>query len=177
MITSAPWVQYPEVGDDSSKKWSLRAPNRSDGDDIYRLIAECPPLDMNSAYCNFLQSAHFSRTCILAEHNSEIAGFISGYQKPDEPNVLFVWQVAVASAFRGKGLAFSMLEALMNREGLENLTAVETTITKENEASWALFKKLDSLHGNLSEVTTFLDEQSHFNGKHDTEYLYRISLK
>ncbi|MCQ1060676.1 diaminobutyrate acetyltransferase [Photobacterium sp. ZSDE20] len=177
MITSAPWMPHSDVGEDSSPKWNFREPNRNDGDDVYRLIANCPPLDMNSSYCNFLQSTHFSKTCILAEKNSEIAGFISAYQKPDEQNVLFVWQVAVAPFYRGKGLAFVMLKALLGRKGLENITVVETTITKENEASWTLFQKLDLLHGKLGEVTTFLDEKDHFKDKHDTEYLYRIPLK
>ncbi|WP_045402868.1 diaminobutyrate acetyltransferase [Vibrio hyugaensis] len=176
MITSAPWVMYPEIGEDPSKKWIFREPEVSDGDNVYSLIADCPPLDMNSSYCNFLQSTHFSKTCILVEHKGELAGFISGYQKPDEPNVLFVWQVAVAPRFRGKGLAFQMLDNLLKREGLEGIDTVETTITKSNEASWALFKKLDAQNSNAGEVTTFLDEKDHFKGKYDTEYLYRIPL-
>lgn len=177
MITSAPWVMYPEIGQDPSQKWIFREPRAADGDEVYSLIADCPPLDMNSSYCNFLQSTHFSKTCILVEHKGKVAGFISGYQKPSEPSVLFVWQVAVAPHVRGKGLAFTMLEALLKRDGLENISAIETTITEDNAASWALFKKIDAKHGNFGEVTTFLDEMEHFKGKHDTEYLYRIPLK
>ncbi|MDV5170345.1 diaminobutyrate acetyltransferase [Photobacterium rosenbergii] len=177
MITSAPWMSSAGTIVDLGPEWTFREPSRHDGDDVYRLIADCPPLDMNSSYCNFLQSTHFSKTCMLVEHKGDIAGFISGYQKPDQSNVLFIWQVAVSPAFRGKGLAFDMLEALLKREGLRNITTIETTITKDNKASWALFKKLDALHGNFGEVTVFLDGQSHFKNKHDTEYLYRIPLK
>ncbi len=90
---------------------------------------------------------------------------------------MFIWQVAVAPRFRGNGLAFKMLKNILDREGLENVNAIETTITKANDASWALFKKLDAQNGNDGEVTTFLDEDKHFKGKHDTEYLYRIPLK
>ncbi|NOI34143.1 diaminobutyrate acetyltransferase, partial [Vibrio cyclitrophicus] len=63
MITSAPWVLCPEVIEKTSEEWSFREPKASDGNDIYRLISECPPLDTNSSYCNFLQSTHFSKTC------------------------------------------------------------------------------------------------------------------
>lgn len=135
-----------------------------------------PPLDVNSSYCNFLQSTHFGSTCILARYNGEIAGFISAYRKPDEPNTLFIWQVAVSPNYRGKGLAFSMLHELLGRDKLKTVTAIETTITEDNDASWALFKKLDIENGQCGEVSTFLDEQAHFKGKHDTEYLYRIPL-
>lgn len=176
MITSAPWVMYPDMGEDPRKKWTFLEPKAEDGDDIFSLISASPPLDVNSSYCNFLQSTHFSQTCIIARYKGDIAGFISGYRKPNDPNTLFVWQVAVSPRYRGKGLAFSMLYELLHREQLSTVTAIETTITEENAASWALFKKLDSQNGQRGEVSTFLDEQAHFKGKHDTEYLYRIPL-
>ncbi|WP_373951699.1 diaminobutyrate acetyltransferase [Vibrio pomeroyi] len=177
MITSAPWVLCPEVIEKTSEEWSFREPKASDGNGIYRLISECPPLDTNSSYCNFLQSTHFSKTCILVENKGELAGFISSYQKPSEPNVLFIWQVAVAPRFRGHSLAYKMLNSLLRREWLKSIEAIETTITKSNQASWALFKKLDAKNSSTGKVTTFLDENVHFKGLHDTEYLYRIPLK
>lgn len=177
MSTSAKQLMPSNIEKHPQATWHFREPSIDDGDDIFTLIANCPPLDTNSSYCNFLQSSHFSKTCILAEYNDTLAGFISAYRKPDEPHVLFVWQVAVAPHSRGKGLAFSMLDALVGRMLRHNVKVIETTITEDNEASWALFKKMDAAHGQQGVVTTFLDEQAHFKGKHDTEYLYRITLK
>lgn len=157
--------------------WVFRTPGIEDGIKIHRLIASCPPLDENSSYCNFLQSSHFNNTCILAEFDGKVAGFISGYRKPDAPNELFVWQVAVGKPFRGLGLAFQMLQELLLREQLQDITAVETTITASNQGSWSLFKKLDKANGHKGSVKIFLDEEKHFKGKHDTEYLFRIPLK
>ncbi|PMH26507.1 diaminobutyrate acetyltransferase [Vibrio sp. 10N.286.49.C2] len=176
MITAAPWVMYPEISEKPHKKWTFSEPTGQDGNDIFRLIAACPPLDVNSSYCNFLQSTHFSRTCILARTEGEIAGFISGYRKPDDLNTLFIWQVAVSPNYRGRGLAFSMIDALLNRNELAGVSAIETTITENNDASWALFKKIDKQHGQRGRVSTFLDEKIHFKGEHDTELLYRIPL-
>ena len=176
MITSAPWVLYPEIADNPPREWIFRQPNTTDGDDIYHLISQCPPLDVNSSYCNFLQSTHFSTTCVLAEKNGQIAGFISGYIKPNEPNVLFIWQVAVAEFARGQGLAYQMLQSLLNRDALQSVSAIETTITKHNKASWALFDKVAKQYQG-GKVSTFLDKTLHFKDKHDTEYLYRITLK
>ncbi|MCE4936506.1 diaminobutyrate acetyltransferase [Aliivibrio fischeri] len=177
MAIAAPRILCPDMDSDTTKKWIFREPLRTDGDDVYALITECPPLDINSSYCNFLQATHFSKTCVLAEKDSDLAGFISGYQKPDEPNTLFIWQVAVSPRYRGKGLAFSMLATLLERKNLLHIEFIETTITKENNASWSLFKKIDAQYGNQGQITTFLDKESHFKGKHDTEYLYRIPLK
>ena len=176
MITSAPWVMHPEILKQKPIQWIFRIPNIKDGDNIHQLIASCPPLDVNSSYCNFLQSSHFNQTCVLAECDGELAGFISGYLKPDNPAELFIWQVAVSPRYRGKGLAFQMLKELLMRDNLQHIESLETTITKSNEGSWALFKKMDRLQGNHGSVSTFLDEKDHFQGKHDTEYLYRIPV-
>lgn len=177
MIVSAPWVAYPEIREESEQYGSFSVPDADDGDDIFNLIAQCPPLDTNSSYCNFLQSTHFRQTCLIARYDGEISGFISGYLKPEDPTTLFVWQVAVSPKYRGKGLAHQMLQGLLSRESLQRVVAIETTITCDNAASWALFKKIDAQNGQEGSVSTFLDQTTHFKGKHDTEYLYRIPLK
>ena len=38
-------------------------------------------------------------------------------------------------------------------------------------------KKIDQENDQKGRVSTFLDHATHFKGKHDTEYLYRIPLK
>ncbi|WP_162064045.1 diaminobutyrate acetyltransferase [Vibrio taketomensis] len=177
MITSEPCLTSLDNEVSASQEWVFREPLTSDGDDVFSLIAICPPLDTNSSYCNFLQVTHFRGTCILVEHQGQLGGFISAYRKPQEPNVLFVWQVAVAPHCRGKGLALNMLNKLVGRDSLSDIKAIETTITKPNLASWSLFEKFDAIQGNNGSVGVFLDQDKHFIGKHDTEYLYRIPTK
>lgn len=101
-------------------------------------------------------------------------GFISGYRIPDRPTVLFVWQVVVSAKARGQGLAGRMLQALINAEACREVTHIETSITNDNEASWALFQKLaKSLNAPTGESVLF-DKDDHFGGQHDTEMLFRI---
>src|SRR3546814_20772399 len=63
-----------------------------------------PILDTNSLYCNLLQCTHFAETCVLAERDGEISGWISGYRLVHDPEAMFVWQVAVHERARGRGL-------------------------------------------------------------------------
>lgn len=157
--------------------WVFRPPHIDDGSDIHQLISSSAPLDENSSYCNFLQAVHFQKSCIIAQSKDQIAGFISAFLKPEARNELFIWQVAVSPQWRGHGLAFDMLKALLQRDNLKNIQAVETTITQKNDASWGLFKKIDAFYGNHGTVGVFLDKDTHFKGQKETEYLYRIPLK
>lgn len=124
-------------------------------------------------YCNLLQCSHFSSTSILAESEGDLCGFISGYYLPDQPDVLFVWQVAVAPECRGQGLAIRMLRALTERLRNE-VHFVHTSITDTNRASWKTFRRLArELEAPLSTRVMFARD-THFEGEHDTETLVCI---
>jgi L-2,4-diaminobutyric acid acetyltransferase len=141
---------------------------------INQLVAISPPLDTNSAYCNLLQCSHFADTSVIAKESDQCLGFVSGYLIPARPDTLFVWQVVVSEAARGRGLASQLLEQLLERPACQQVRYVETTITEDNAASWALFRKLaNHLTAELSEAVGF-DKETHFHGAHASEHLLRI---
>ncbi|MFU1477848.1 diaminobutyrate acetyltransferase [Roseovarius sp. C7] len=153
----------------------LRKPDATDGADIWALIQECKPLDENSMYCNLVQADHFRDTCVLAELDGEILGWISGHMIPDE-DALFVWQVAVSPRARGMGLGRKMLFELLERDACSEATGLKTTITRDNEASWALFRSFArQLGGQLSDEPHF-EREAHFDGHHATEHMVTITL-
>ncbi len=156
------------------KEITLSVPKSTDGYSLNKLIESCPPLDTNSIYCNILQCYHFAETSVSATMDNELVGFISGYIIPEKPDTLFIWQVAVSNAARGKGLAISMLEEILNRDACKGVSYLETTITQANDASWALFRKLArNLSADITDQTVFYEKQ-HFNGQHESEQLVRI---
>lgn len=152
----------------------LRKPVATDGPAISGLIAACPPLDPNSAYCNLLQCSDFADSCILAEVAGEPVGWVSAYRPPAAPENLFIWQVAVATAVRGKHLACRMIEALLARPQQAGVTHLTTTITQDNRASWALFQGLARRWGAPLNKTIRFEDQAHFAGAHATEWQARI---
>ncbi len=157
-----------------SKHIRLREPRRDDGMAVHRLIADCRPLDTNSSYCNLLQCDHFAATSVTAEIDGKIAGFISAYPLPEQPDTLFVWQVAVAEGARGMGLASKMLMHLLQRDACRDIRHLHTSITADNSASWALFQRLaDALSAPLRDCD-WLDKHHHFDGLHDSERLVKI---
>ena len=142
--------------------------------DVFGLIKSCPPLDMNSSYCNLLQCSHFANTSVVAQMNDKIVGFISGYAIPDRPDTLFIWQVAVDEQTRGRGLASHMVADILARPQCSNIKYLETTITVDNQASWALFKRLAKTISADFESSEWMDKEEHFSGLHDSEALVRI---
>lgn len=153
---------------------ALRRPTDGDGLPLHELVARCQPLDTNSVYCNLLQCSDFADTAIAAEDaQGQLVGFISGYRPPSRPDTLFVWQVAVDASMRGQGLALRMLMALTERVARQGVRFMETTISPDNAASQALFKRaFAQLEADYSTRTLF-SRAEHFAGKHEDEVLYR----
>jgi len=153
---------------------AYRKPRTEDGPKVWALIDECKPLDLNSLYCYLLVCTHFADTSVVAEVDGEIAGFISGYRKPAEPDVLFIWQVAVGAKARGRGVGKGMLREAVSRPFCEGVRYMETSITPSNKASWAMFESFArEREAECSKNTLFPAELFGAQG-HEEEQLLRI---
>lgn len=156
----------------------LRPPTPNDGASVFRLIGRCPPLDINSMYCNLLQCTHFAGTSVVAVQtvntNEELVGSISAYLIPEREDTLFIWQVAVDERARGIGLAGNMLKHILDRPQCSQITYLETSITESNKASWALFESLANKLGTTLEKSVMFDRDKHLAGEHDTEFLAHL---
>lgn len=152
----------------------MRKPCAEDGQPVTALIAACPPLDQNSAYCNLLQCTDFADSCIVAELDGKLVGWVSGYRPPASRQDFFVWQVAVAPAARGRQLASRMINDLLQRPENTGVTHLITTVTQDNHASWALFEGLARTWQVPLQKTKRFEKDAHFKGAHATEWQARI---
>lgn len=111
----------------------------ADGPALWQMAVDSATLDVNSPYAYLLWCRDFAATSVVAEVGGEPGGFVSGYRRPDQPETLMVWQVAVNAAHRGAGLAGRMLDHLASAQVAQGVTHLETSITPDNEASRRLF--------------------------------------
>ena len=149
----------------------VRTPELEDGQHLWRLAKDTAVLDLNSSYSYLLWCRDFADTSVIARIDGESAGFITGYTRPENPDTLMIWQVAVDEKFRGHGLASTMLHELADRTGALRM---ETTITDDNAASNRLFQAFADQRGAGYDRRPLFTPEMYPDG-HDTEYLYEIA--
>jgi L-2,4-diaminobutyric acid acetyltransferase len=156
----------------------FRLPRVEDGAAIHRLIADCPPLDVNTVYAYLLLCEHFPHTCVVAESASgSIDGFVSAYVPPVPPGQrdrLFIWQVAVHERARGQRLARRMLHELLRRPESAGIRHLETTVGPDNHASRRTFTSLAADLGAHVAEQPFFGRQLFGQADHDDEMLLKI---
>lgn len=173
-------VQTAPQSPAGAHKWagSLRRPRSSDAPAIRKLVAESGVLELNSTYAYLLLCTDFAQTSIVADIDGHVQGFITGYQPPPRPDVLFVWQVAVAPTAQRGGLAAAMLDALVERVSSGNHAGpltVEATVAPGNARSRAFFGAFARRHAvPLTEHAYFTADQLDPDGTHEDEPLLRI---
>ncbi|MBA3069221.1 MAG: diaminobutyrate acetyltransferase [Hyphomonas sp.] len=152
----------------------IAPPVAEDAAEVNALIAACPPLDSNSLYANLIQCTHFAETCAVAWMGGKIAGWISGHRPPSDKDTFFLWQVAVRQDVRGRGLPRRMLAEIFARPAQSGVDRIQTSITRENEASWALFRNVSTWLGAPMREEIWFDREKHFGGRHASEFLVSI---
>lgn len=159
----------------------FRPPGKEDGAGILRLVHDLGVLDINSAYAYMLIGEHHAGTSVVAEKDDALVGFISAYVLPADPETVFVWQVGVAPAGRGHGLATRMLVDVLKRPACADVHYLDTTIGPTNEASQALFRGLARrLGADIQDNELFSSElfdafdAGEPHEPHEPEHLFRI---
>lgn len=149
-------------------------PKLQDGLAVTELIRNSPPLDLNSSYCYMLCCSLWADTSVCAWQGDQLTGFVSAFFRPDQPDALFIWQVAVHEDARGQQLARRMIKEILRRPQSQSANVIHTTISPDNTASWRMFEGLSQSLRCESRTYAFLDKDQHFLGQHESEALLEI---
>jgi len=150
---------------------TFRQARPEDGPRMYELVREMGGLELNTAYFYVLFCIDFSDTCVVAEVDGKLAGFVLGHRPPARQDAVFVWQVGVAPFMRKKGLARQLLEAFLEQN--PDARWLEASVTPSNKASRKLFRSVARDHGVDCQVSVFMLAE-HFPDSHEPEELFRI---
>lgn len=127
---------------------TIRKTSERDGAAVWELVRGAGTLDLNSAYCYLLLCDRYRDTCAIAVQEGRVVGFVSAFIAQDRPDTLFVWQIAVDAAVRGRGVATELLRDIA--EGCGNrskIRYIEATVSPSNRASNRLFERYAASRG------------------------------
>jgi L-2,4-diaminobutyric acid acetyltransferase len=148
-------------------------PSVADGAPIWRIVRDSGKLDLNSSYAYLLWCRDFADTSLVAREDDKVVGFVLGYHRREVEATAVVWQVAVDSSQRGRGLAGQLLDELFSRLTAVETRYLETSITPDNAASIALFSSF-AKRWSAEMAESQLFAASDFPDEHEPERLYRI---
>ncbi|MEF3304366.1 diaminobutyrate acetyltransferase [Paenibacillus sp. GYB003] len=155
-----------------------RRPEVSDAGAVWRLVRDDGRLDANSAYCYMLLFRCFADTCLVAERDGRLLGFVTAFEPPSEAGTLFVWQIAVAPDARGGGIGSALLRRLLELPAGRGALRLEATVSGSNAASRRLFEALARERGAPCETVEGggFPAESFPEPGHEAEPLIRIRL-
>ncbi len=154
---------------------TFRQPDPADGAKVWALIEAAGSLDVNSVYCYVLLCDYFRDTCVLAEMEDRLVGFVSAFIDPGQPETLFVWQIAVDAGVRSQRIGSRMLEALITPLIGNRIRYIETTISPDNRPSRALFNRFAAhCRAEIIEKQGYPKDWFPVQLGHEEERLYRI---
>ncbi|WP_081687236.1 diaminobutyrate acetyltransferase [Glycomyces tenuis] len=150
------------------------SPRISDGPAMWDIAANAGALDVNSRYAYLLWCRDFADTTVVArDADDRLAGFLTGYRRPQAPDTFFTWQVAVGDGHRRRGLARRMLDHVVGALRPQGVRFVEATVTPDNKASIRLFESFAEANDATMRVDVLFSERELGSG-HEPELLHRI---
>ncbi|MCE6995242.1 diaminobutyrate acetyltransferase [Saccharothrix sp. S26] len=163
-------------GGPTSSQITFRRPRVADGAAMWRIARDSGGLDVNSPYSYLLWCRDFPATSAVGCLDGEVVAFATGYRRPDEPDTLFVWQVAVAGGHRRRRVGLGLLDALVAQATRSGpVTFVEATVTPGNPASRRLFESFAAARGcDLRTRPLFGAPDFASAASHEDEVLHRI---
>lgn len=155
---------------------SLRicVPTMKDGANMATLVRATQLLEPATGYTYVMMADLFGDTCAIAMLDDEPAGCVVAMHPPRTPEVLFVWQIGVHPRARRRGIAHSMLGAILARPACAGVVEVRATVAPSNTTSEAMFRTFaDRAGGRLECENGYAAEL--FPEAHEAERLLRIT--
>ena len=133
--------------------YTLRNITEADAPVLRYLAKRCYPLDVHTQYIYWVVAKYYGEGGFILEKDGEPVGYL---MTVDARKALFVWQIGILPAHRGKGLSQMLIHetAEYAKSMGKNL---EVTIAEENLASFSAFQRYCERHGMLMEKAELVE--------------------
>ena len=144
---------------------------------LHALIGKLPPLTVHTSYTYWAMCRYARATSFVAEHDGTLVGLAMGWMPASIPSSLFVWQLGVAPAWRGKGLGDRLLDRMTRAARESGAECLEFTIGRDNDASRRVFGRLARRIGSSVLDLGVASVPGIDACTENTEFLHRIPLR
>ncbi len=162
-----------ESGGRNNRNVVFRSPVPADALPVWEMVRDSDGLDTNSLYYYRLWFRDFAETSLVAESEGEVVGFLSGYRRPEEPDVYLVWQEAVRPRHGIPGLGVTLFDRAVERQIQRGARYMETTVSLDNRAILMVINRFAKVRGLTVEKSLLFPAGCFTDGHHD-ETLCRV---
>jgi L-2,4-diaminobutyric acid acetyltransferase len=120
-------------------------------------------------YVYWIMEEYFPSSNYVVSEGYRIIGFICTLPSIDK-KCYFIWQIVVASDYRGRNIASLLVNRIIEEAKLKGLNKLELSINNENVASHKLFVRIAREHNST------LKKTGEYRYKNVTENVYSIEL-
>ncbi|MBD3182947.1 GNAT family N-acetyltransferase [Candidatus Poribacteria bacterium] len=160
----------------SEEKIYIRNITPDDVESIYNLVDGSLTLRTYDKYLYRILSEYFTKTCLVAESDNEIVGFILCFISQDDPSILFIWQIFVRETYRGKLVTQKLNKQIRDVAREMGCTKLHFTIASDSKLGKSM-KKLSSIPFNsVSLHGLFLKSTKSDNGEEKIDILYETII-
>lgn len=124
-----------------SDETTLRSCSVADVEGIVQFVESCPPLDLHTPFTYWVTLRYWGRHCFVATMADRIVGYASAIGSGGGDDVLYLWQIGVASELRGRGLAQRLIESVADVGRESGFQVLQVSIAPDNEASLRAFRR------------------------------------
>ena len=151
-------------------KITIRNVEKTDNALLRHLAKQCPALDLHTQYTYWVNTYYFNKSSFILEDDGKPIGYIMTLNTPD---VIFIWQIGIIKEYRGKGLSYKLISAVMEYAKSIN-KPIEVTIASNNKNSFNAFKSA-ALKQNLkmikSDVINIIDLDDDTFSENEIKYI------
>ena len=149
---------------------TVRNVQKTDNALLRHLAKQCPTLDLHTQYTYWVNTYYFNESSFILEDDGKPIGYIMVLNTID---VLFIWQIGIIKEYRGKGLSYKLISAVMEYAKSIN-KPIEVTIASNNKSSFNAFKSA-ALKQNLkmikSDVINIIDLDDNTFYENEIKYI------
>ncbi len=125
----------------------IRNCEETDVDEIRKFVKRSKPLDLHTVFAYWILFKYFDDTCFVLEEGGRIIGFVSGVISSKQPEILYLWQIGIDPAYRGRRHAEALIKKEVEIARVKGCRCLQVTIAPDNAPSYNTFSRFARDHG------------------------------